>query len=227
MILRLVMVTAIQIAVFAALLFGPAGTLHWAQAWVFVGLMVVGTVATLAALYPRHKAILAERMKPPLQKGQPPLDKALVVALLVTFFGAIVFIPVDVFRLHLLLGAPPPAVAWLGLVLIVLGWWIGYRTLVANAFAALVVKPQQERHQRVIDTDVYGVVRHPMYAGAALFCLGLPLWLGSLAGVVVALVPIAIFAVRSVFEERFLRRELAGYEDYRRRVRYRLVPGVW
>lgn len=227
MVLRLLIVTTIQIVVFAALLFAPAGTLGWWQAWVFVGLMILGTVVTLAALYPKHKAILEERMKPPLQKGQPPLDKALVVALLVTFFGAVVFIPVDIFHLHLLLGSPPPVLIWLGFALIIAGWYIGYRTLVVNAFAALVVKPQQERHQRVIDTDVYAIVRHPMYAGAALFCLGLPLWLGSLAGIIAALLPILFFAIRSIFEERFLLRELEGYESYRHRVRYRLIPGVW
>jgi protein-S-isoprenylcysteine O-methyltransferase Ste14 len=84
-----------------------------------------------------------------------------------------------------------------------------------------------EQKQRVVDTGPYAVVRHPMYAGAAMLIVGLPLWLGSIAATLVALAPIAVVALRAVFEEQFLRRELAGYEDYMRRVRWRLVPRVW
>ena len=96
-----------------------------------------------------------------------------------------------------------------------------------NPFAVPVVRLQEERHQRVIDTGAYAVVRHPMYAGFVPMVLGPALWLGSYASALLAIVPIVVLAVRSVFEERFLKRELKGYDAYREKVRYRLIPFVW
>jgi protein-S-isoprenylcysteine O-methyltransferase Ste14 len=96
-----------------------------------------------------------------------------------------------------------------------------------NPFAVPVIRLQEERHQRVVDTGVYAVVRHPMYAGFAPFAIGPALWLESYAAALLAIVPIAVLAVRSAFEERFLNRKLKGYEDYTEKVRYRLIPFVW
>jgi protein-S-isoprenylcysteine O-methyltransferase Ste14 len=70
-------------------------------------------------------------------------------------------------------------------------------------------------------------VRHPLYAGGILFIVGIPLWLESYAGLLLALVPIGALVLRIFIEERFLRRQLEGYEDYRKRVRFRIVPCVW
>jgi protein-S-isoprenylcysteine O-methyltransferase Ste14 len=222
---KLVLGIVAQLLAVVAILFVPAGTWHWWQAWVLVALMVVGSIGSVAALYPEHKDILAERLKPPIQKQQPALDKAIVLALLVTLVGDWVFIPLDVFHLHGLLGLSPLALAVIGLGAAVVGFWIAYRTMVANAYASPAVKHDEQ--QRVIDTGPYAIVRHPMYAGALLVLLGMPLWLGSIAAEVAALAPITVLAIRAVFEEQFLRRELVGYREYMARVRYRLVPGVW
>ncbi len=86
---------------------------------------------------------------------------------------------------------------------------------------------QRERGQTVIDTGVYAVVRHPMYAAGILLMIGAPLWLESYAAALLASVPVALLIVRIRIEERFLRRELEGYDAYTRRVRYRLIPFVW
>ncbi|MGA2475893.1 MAG: isoprenylcysteine carboxylmethyltransferase family protein [Terriglobia bacterium] len=83
------------------------------------------------------------------------------------------------------------------------------------------------RRQTVIDTGVYSIVRHPMYAGDVLLMVGIPLWLESYPAALLASVPIATVALRILFEERFLRRELKGYEPYTGRVRYRLIPFLW
>jgi protein-S-isoprenylcysteine O-methyltransferase Ste14 len=115
----------------------------------------------------------------------------------------------------------------LGLALLIVGWWVVYLTLRENAFAALVVKHQEERKQTVIDTGVYSVVRHPMYAGSALLWAGIPLWLESYPATLLTSVPIATVALRILFEERFLQRELKGYDAYMERVRYRLIPFLW
>jgi protein-S-isoprenylcysteine O-methyltransferase Ste14 len=125
------------------------------------------------------------------------------------------------------MGKPGTLVSSLGLALAIAGGWTAYLALRENAFAALAVKHQEERQHTVIDTGVYSIVRHPLYAGDALVMVGIPLWLESYAAALLASVPIATVALRILFEERFLRRELEGYEAYTQRVRYRLIPFLW
>ena len=91
-----------NVAIFGGLLFLPAGTLDWWRAWVFLGVVLVGTVATTASVFRVSKDLLEERFKPPIQKGQPLADKIVVVLLITAFVGLIVFIPLDVFRFHLM-----------------------------------------------------------------------------------------------------------------------------
>ena len=221
-------ITGIVIGVlcFALPIFLPARTLNWPRAWIFVAVVLIACAWSTAVVYRASPGLLRERFKPPVQKGQPLADKILVSLLLVAFFGLMIFIRFDAARLHLL-PKPGPIASALGLALFVLGWWLMTLALRENAFAAPVVKYQEERGQKVIDTGVYSVVRHPMYVGAVLLMIGMPLWLESYAGVIFAALPIAILAVRILIEERFLKRELKGYEDYTKRVRYRLLPLVW
>jgi protein-S-isoprenylcysteine O-methyltransferase Ste14 len=96
-----------------------------------------------------------------------------------------------------------------------------------NSFAAPVVKVQRERGHHVISSGPYAWVRHPMYSGGILFCVGIPLLLGSWWGLVISPVFAVLFAVRAGIEERELIAGLPGYGDYATRVRYRLLPGIW
>ena len=105
--------------------------------------------------------------------------------------------------------------------------WIGFRTLRANSFAAPVVKIQSDRGQAVISTGPYAYVRHPLYAGALGFMVGTSLLMGSVWGLAALLVLGLLLAVRILIEERTLRVGLAGYDEYARRVRYRLIPKFW
>ena len=225
-ILKLVLNLCLSAAFFAVLLFFPAQTLHWWRAWVLLALGFLGSTAALIGLARGNAGLVNERLKPPLQKGQPLADKIILFLYLVTILGLFLFIPLDVFRLHLM-GKPGALVSSLGLVLAFAGWWLVYLALKENAFAAVVVKHQKERQQTVVDTGVYGIIRHPLYAGGALTAMSIPLWLESYAAALLSVVPIAIVALRIVFEERFLRRELTGYEAYTQRVHYRLIPFVW
>ncbi len=170
--------------------------------------------------------LLRERLKPPFQRGQPLSDKVVLAILILTFYGMVVFAALDIFRLHLM-STPPIHIQVLGLVLFFIGWSIAWAGLRENAFAAAVVRHQEERHQTVVDTGAYGIVRHPIYAGGALLIIGLPLWLGSYAAALFAIIPIASLMVRIAIEERLLIRELDGYNDYTYRVRYRIVPFLW
>jgi len=223
---KLVIYSTISFVIMGGLLFLPAGTLNWWRAWVFIGVLAAGSAISVVRLFPEHKDLIEERMKPPIQKGQPLADKIIVLLLLLFFYGMLAFIPFDVFRLHLL-GEPGPLVSFSGLFLLAAGWRIIYLALRENAFAALVVKLQEERRQIVIDSGVYGVVRHPMYAGAILFFLGIPLWLESYAAAVLALASIFLLMLRIPIEEKYLRRELTGYDAYTKRIRYRMIPHVW
>ena len=225
-ILKLIAGIFFNVAIFGILLFVPAGTLDWWRAWVFLGVVFVGAVASTVSLFRTSKELLAERFKPPVQKGQPLADKIVVLLVIAGFVGEIAFIPLDVFRFQLM-PKPGIVVSSLGLALFVAGWWIMTLALLENAFASLVVKHQEERGQKVIDSGVYRVVRHPMYAGAVPLLVGLPLWLESCAAALLASVPIAALVLRIIIEERFLKRELTGYNAYTERVRYRLVPFLW
>jgi protein-S-isoprenylcysteine O-methyltransferase Ste14 len=223
---RLIVGVMMQLAIFGGLLFLPAGTLHWWRAWVFLGLVIIGTLATMVAVFPGRRDLFEERFQSPIQKGQPFADKVITILLFVTYFGLTVLIPLDVFRLHLM-GKPGVIASPVGLAVFFAGWTIITLSFRANAFAAPVVKHQEDRHQTVVTTGPYAIVRHPMYAGGVLVMIGMPLWLESSAAAVASAAPIATIVVRIVIEERFLQRELPGYDAYTRKVRYRLIPFIW
>jgi len=225
-IFKLIVGVVSNVAIFGVSLFLPAGTLDWWRAWVFLGVVLVAAVASTASLYRSDMALLEERFKPPIQKGQPLADKILVFLLLATFIGLIVFIPLDVFRFHLLT-RPGTVVSSTGLLLFAAGWWILTLAMLDNPFAVPVVRLQEERAQTVIDSGVYGVVRHPMYAGTIPLMVGMSLWLESYAAAALAIIPLSTLVLRIRIEEEFLRRKLKGYEEYTKRIRYRLIPFLW
>ena len=224
--LKLAAGVAINVVIFAALLFVPTRNLDWWRAWVLLGVIFVSAVASTAILRRTSPALLEERFKSPVQAGQPRTDKIVVSLLIAAFVVAVAFIPIDVFRLHLL-PRPASVVSAAGLVLFIAGWWIMMEALRANPFASPAVRHQEERHHVAVDRGLYATVRHPMYAGAVLFFVSMPLWLESYAATLLALVPVVLIVVRISVEERFLRRELPGYDAYARRVRSRLIPFVW
>jgi protein-S-isoprenylcysteine O-methyltransferase Ste14 len=223
---KLVIGVILNMAIFGSLLFLPAGTLDWWRAWVFLGAVFVLAVISTVSLYRANQELLEERFKPPIQKGQPLADKIIVMLVIAEFVGLIAFIPLDVFRFHLM-ARPGTIVSSFGLVLFVAGWWLMTLAMRENAFAAPVVRHQEERHQTVIDSGVYGVVRHPMYAGAIPLLIGMSLWLESYAAALLVSIVIVTLVLRILVEEQFLRRKLAGYGAYTEKVRYRLVPYFW
>jgi protein-S-isoprenylcysteine O-methyltransferase Ste14 len=225
------MVRALVQALLSTMLFGaallaPAGAWRWRQAWVLIALyfLIDGTGA--ARVHRANPTLLAERAKLPVQRGQSLPDKILLLAFMATYAGELVLTGLDRWRWHW--GQPLPSlVAWPGLALFSLGWVLVMRSLETNAFATTVVRHQAERGHTVVDRGVYGIVRHPMYAGLVLALLGVPLWLRSPLGLAAAVVPIALLAGRIVLEEQVLIRALPAYADYAARVRSRLIPGLW
>ncbi len=213
-------------AIYGFSLFLPAGTLHWWRAWLLLGVTVLSTTISTVYLSSTNPEIVRERWKPPVRKGQPLADKILTISLLLFYFWSVIMTPLDVFRWHFL-PKPGLAISWLGLSLYLSSWIIITRVLRENAFASAAVRYQSERKHRVIDTGPYRIVRHPMYAGAIPLFLGLPLWRESYAATLAALFVCIVMGIRIRYEEKFLLRKLPGYADYVRRVRWRLIPGVW
>ena len=224
MIPKLARQTVVTISIIAAMLFLSAGRLDWPGAWLFLAELGLGGFGMGVRLARHDPELLAERMKPPFQRAQPGWDRWFLVAVASLGAGWLVLMGLD----RRPAGEQLPF--WLvvvGAVLMLVSFAIVQWTFQTNSFAAAVVRIQTERGHRVISTGPYALVRHPMYAGAALFLLSVPLMLGSLWGLILAPAMIAMLGLRAVKEERVLAAGLEGYADYMRRVRYRLVPGLW
>jgi len=174
-----------------------------------------------------HPTLLRERAFVLIHHEQPWADRVVLLAFMATaFLGVPAMAALDVFRWHVL-PSPPVVLSATGLAVFVLGWTLTRLALRENAFAVTVVRLQSERRHAVVDTGVYGVIRHPMYAGNPLTLVGLSLWLGSYTSAIFTCVPLALLVLRITLEERFLERALPGYREYTKRVPYRLLPGVW
>jgi protein-S-isoprenylcysteine O-methyltransferase Ste14 len=225
MVRRLIIQTAIWVAFLAALLFLSAGRLDWLAAWIVLAEMSLGGLALGLWLARHDPGLLAERLAPAFQREQKGWDKLFVIGLILCWCAWFVIMGLDAGR------APAPQMPLgaqvAGALAMLLSFYIVHLTFRANSFAAPVVKIQKERGQKVITTGPYAHVRHPMYAGAILTLLGIPLLLGSWYGLALVPVLVAGLAARVVMEERTLRAELEGYADYAARVRYRLIPLIW
>ena len=202
-------------------LFAVAGTLHWTRAWIFIAALAMLSAWTMFGVLAKAPALLDERYGSPIQRDQPLADKIITPLIALGFFAFVLFIPRDVFHYDLL-GHPPSWLAAIGLALFGAGWTLITLALRTNAFAAPVVKHPEGQH--VVDRGPYRIIRHPMYAAALLMFVGMPLWLGSYAGVIAGALPMLPIVARILVEERTLRRDLAGYAA---RVRWRMIPGLW
>ncbi len=223
--LALFLKSATWFGLMGALLFAAAGDWRWPQGWAFVVVFFFGSILFSLWLMRRDPALLAARLGPLSQKGQPLWDKIFLIVFVLVWFGWLALMGLDARRWH---SSDMPA--WLnfaGGALVILGFLATMRVFRENSFAAPVVRLQSERAQRVIDSGPYSLVRHPMYASALLYLAGMPLLLGSWFGLLTVPLFIAGLAPRAVAEERMLQRELPGYADYMTCVRFRLIPGIW
>jgi protein-S-isoprenylcysteine O-methyltransferase Ste14 len=214
-----------EFAVFAALLFVSAGTLLWPAGWAFLALFFGFALAIILWLARKEPELLAERMSSPMQSGQPLWDKVFVVAVMVLFVAWLILMPLDAVRFGW--SEVPGWLQILGALGVVLSFYIMFLTFRENAYLALVVKVQEERGQSVVSTGPYRYVRHPMYASTFLFFPGSALLLGSWWGLMFCTVLLGLLVWRIPLEERMLENGLTGYDEYARRVRYRLIPRVW
>jgi protein-S-isoprenylcysteine O-methyltransferase Ste14 len=208
--------------VMAALLFGTAGTLHYWQAWLFLAVFL-GASALITLYLMRHDpALLRRRLVGGPTAEKEPAQKIIV---LLASIGFIALMAVPALGRRFGWAQAPLAVVILGDVLIAIGFFIVFLAFRQNSFTSSRIEIAADQH--VVSTGPYAVVRHPQYAGSLVYLLGMPLALGSWWGLLV-LVPMTPVLIWRLFdEEALLTRQLPGYADYRRGLRWRLIPGVF
>ena len=209
----------------AALLLWLSGDWRWVEGWIF-GVWWLSFMATLVLwLHYKDPALLAERLRRPGSGGESRTDMAILMGLKVCFLASIILS-----ALNVRFGWTPRLPQWsevCGGILLLGGSFFMLRAFADNTYASQLIRIQSERGQHVVDTGVYGMVRHPMYLGGTLMFVGAPLLLGSICGLLAALAAVGFLILRIFGEEKLLARDLEGYQAYRENVRYRLVPHVW
>lgn len=212
----------IGFAVFAIIIFVPAGTLAYWQGWAFILVFALSTniIGIYLALY--DPALLARRKKVGPMAETRPLQKIVISLCIMVFLAVLVLSPLD-WRFGW--SQMPIWICVLGDALVAFGLMIDLRVFRENSYGASTIEKMEG--QKVIATGPYALVRHPMYVGVLIMAFGVPLALGSWWGLLLALLTLPLLILRIVDEEKMLRSELKGYDAYARGVRYRLVPGVW
>jgi protein-S-isoprenylcysteine O-methyltransferase Ste14 len=198
----------------------------WWQAWLYSLLFLAAAIGGRLWAEQRHPGLTAERQNIESVQDAKAWDKVLAPLMAVSVvFPLVIVAGLD----HRYNWSPefPPWLMVIGFVLIAVGYTFGAWALAENRFFSSVVRIQIERGHVVCDTGPYRFVRHPGYAGSILPLLGIVLALGSVWTLIPAAVALVITAIRTVLEDKTLQEELPGYRDYARRVRFRLIPGVY
>jgi protein-S-isoprenylcysteine O-methyltransferase Ste14 len=210
------------ILVMAAALFLPAWTFNYWQAWTFLAVFGLSVLAITLFLMKNDPQLLERRVQAGPIAEQQTGQKIIQALASIAFIAVIVFPALD----HRFGWSRVPAsVVVIGDILVALGLYFVFLVFKENSFTSAVIEVSSE--QKIITTGPYALVRHPMYIGALVMLLGVPLALGSWWGLF-AVIPITITIVlRLLDEEKFLAKNLIGYPEYQKKVRYRLVPFIW
>ncbi len=222
LILRSIAGLVFLVAMLGLALFAGAGTLNYWQAWLYLAVFSVCVAAITVYLAFRDRRLLESRL------AAGPAAETQRVQQVIQGFASMFFL-----GLYIVAGLDqrfgwtyvPAVLSILSDVIVALGLFIVFLVFRENSFTSAVIEVADQ--QRVVSSGPYGVVRHPMYSGALLMVLFSPLALGSWAALPMVLPLVLVIVLRLLAEERFLAARLAGYDEYRRRVRHRLVPGIW
>lgn len=199
--------------------FLPAGTLAWPDGWLLMGILFVPMFAAGLVMLAKSPELLRKRLSVKEEQGE---QKQVIVLSGLMFLAAFVLAGLN-FRFGWMV--LPRWLVWTAAGLFLLAYLLYAEVLRENAYLSRTIEVQQG--QKVIDTGLYGIVRHPMYAATIFLFLSMPLILGSLPSFVVFLAYPAIIARRIRNEEQVLTAGLEGYADYTQRVKYRVIPGIW
>ena len=212
----------VELVVFGLMLFFPAGTFNYWQAWVF--LVVVAVLAWIPSIYllRANPVALQGRMRGGPTAETRMAQKVVIAGLYLSLAAMVVVSVLD----HRFGWSPVPmAICFFGDVLVAVGLGVVALVVIQNSYAAATVRVQAG--QKVVSTGPYGLVRHPMYTGNVIMMVGIPLALGSYWGLVFVLPGLLVLTSRIRDEEKLLQKELDGYREYTQKVSYRMVPGMW
>ena len=220
--LQLVGSTVFSILFFGVLLFWPAGTFDYWQAWVFIAVFTVAAMVPTVYLALAYPDAFARRLKSGPFAETRLAQRLINVGIMLSVVAVGVISALD----HRFgWSTVPTSVVVVGNVLVMVGILLSELVIIQNNYAAATITV--EEGQPVVSTGLYGVVRHPMYVGALIMMVGTPLALASYWGLLTLIPGVLVFVARVTDEEKALREELDGYDEYTEKVHYRLVPGVW
>lgn len=201
------------------LLFLPAGTFVWRQAWLLLEILFVPMFIAGLIMMKRAPDLLRKRLD---AKEEEKEQKTVIVLSGLMFLAAFIVAGLN-FRFRWIV--LPVWVSWAAAVLFLLAYVLYAEVLRENVWLSRTVEVQE--NQKVVDTGLYGIVRHPMYMTTLLLFLSMPLVLGSVISFVIMLLYIPIIAKRIRNEEQVLEGGLEGYAEYKKRIRYKVIPFVW
>ena len=210
------------VVVMGALLFISAWTLNYWQAWTFLTVYFASSLAITLYLMKKDPKLLQRRMSGGPTAEKEPAQRIIMFFASLGFIGLIIFPALDH---RFAWSRMPPYAALAGEVLVALGFLAIFLVFKENTFSSATIEVAPD--QSVTLTGPYALVRHPMYAGALVMLVGIPIALGSWWGLLVLLAMTPALIWRLFDEEKFLARKLAGYVEYQKTVRYRLIPHVW
>jgi protein-S-isoprenylcysteine O-methyltransferase Ste14 len=209
-----------------ATLFLTAGRADWVMGWVYIGLVIVFSAGGRFIVLRKDPDLLAERAQSLSKEDAKPWDKWIVLQ--IAMVGPIAMLALC--GLDERFGwSPDIALGYqmAALAIIVFGYALSTWAMTSNRFFSGVVRIQKDRGHHVVTTGPYRLLRHPSYIGAIFSFLTIPILLGSLWALIPGAYLSAVMILRTALEDRTLREELEGYEEYARKVRFRLVPGIW
>ena len=210
---------SLGVVLIGLLIFVPAGTVFYSYGWLFMGILFVPMFLAGVVMMLKNPALLEKR----LDAKEKQKDQSLVVKLSgLMFLCGFIFAGLGVrFEWYML----PPEVVMVFAVLFLVAYVLYAEVLRENTYLSRTIEVQE--NQKVIDTGLYGIVRHPMYSATLILFLSMPLVLGSVYSFVIFLAYPFIIAKRIKGEEEFLEKELPGYREYKQKVKYRLIPFIW
>ena len=204
---------------FGVLLFLPAGTFRYPQGWLLTGILFVPMFAAGLVMMKKNPDLLRKRLQ---AKEEESEQKAVILFSGIMFLAAFIAAGLS-FRFGWWM--LPFGVSIAATVVFLAAYVLYAEVLRENTYLSRTVEVQE--NQKVIDTGLYGIVRHPMYMATVILFLAMPLVLGSVLSFLIMLCYIPIIVKRIGNEEQVLEKGLPGYREYKKKVRYRLIPGIW
>ena len=210
---------SLGVVLLGLLIFLPAGTIKFLNGWIFMGVLFIPMFIAGIIMMIKNPKLLEER----LNAKEKEKEQSLVVKLSGLMFVAMFVVAGLDYRYKWLV--IDQWITYLAIGLFLFAYMLYAEVLRENTYLSRTIKVSDE--QKVVDTGLYGIVRHPMYTATIILFLAMPLILGSLIAFFIMLVYPFIIAFRAINEEKFLIKELSGYEEYTKKVKYRFIPFIW